>query len=1838
MTYKSYEEKIKRIASVTKGIRRCAKLIVAVLIVAALATVGYLFAKGMMIGGVTCAPVVSYGDEMAPSSIVVMGNASYEYAAEGSEDWSTNPPSLPGRYRVRAVTQRSFGLVSYSKPTAFTVERRRVTVTVKEDSIPYGDMPTAVADLGEGDRFDYVELIFENDGKVFLNPTMVKVAKDTIRIVNQNGEDVTSAYEIATQDKLVDVVKRPITLETKGATKVYDGTPLSSGEYSVTAGSLMAGDVWGHLLLETKVTYVTEGVVENRPTGEIKVYNTEGMDVTDYYDITLNCGTLEILPFDIVIKTNSAEWMYGPKILAELELTEDPILPAGHTLGNIVYLLKEMEKVSPVSAGVHKNECTITLLNSTGEEVPSDNYRINGTDSDHCWGTVTVSPRPIILVTESATKEYDALPLKKAAAVLKDDQDYWILETHTIRAIEETFFTLTDVIHGEENHVENKGEAQILDADGNDVTANYALTYEYGMLTVLPRSLLIRTEGATKSYDGLPLQNAKFEATGLIEGHVFEVLASTVTGPLVNAEAILNEFTDYTVKDASGNDVQGNYEIIFNTNNPGMLQITPCPLTVTTPSNEIPFIYDAQPHELTDIELTWPDGETIPEGHTWGIAENATIVNAGTRDNTVAISIFNVQGEDVTDQFDVTYVYGTLTVDPRPIVITPLGTTKVYDGIALECKEFLVDDLASENHAVVLPSEGFLSILNVAESGVKNVFPETGYTILDGESDVTANYAITVDNSDENCGVLEITKRPITIRPQDEERVYNGMALTGSVPVDVLEALVEGHTITMQTNGAVTDAKTVNNEIIADSVMIQSTSGSDETANYEITLEKGTLTVTPRPITVTTPHDSWEYSDEAHSNSGISVTSGELVSGHEFKNVVSTGITDVGTVDNELVSYAIMYGEDDVTTNYTVIVDKGTLTVTPKALTIKTGTANQVYNGESLTSTEFTQTGLLNGHSIVDIVSSAPVLVGNYDNEFTSIRIVREDGSEVPLDNYDITDEKGELTITPLPLTYTTRSNTFEYNGSPRSCMEIDIATLPEGHTWAVANGQTVSRTDVGEIENKFDIVILNADGDDVTKCFSITADEYGRLIVKPRSITITPLGTSKVYDGTALEYREFKVDNLVNGHKVVLLAGEFVSITNVGMQKNAFPTDTTLYAIKDGDTDVTANYIITIDNSDETCGVLEVTKRPITITPLGTSKVYDGIALEHREFKVDNLAIEQHKVELLSETFATITNVGTQKNEFPTDISLYTIKNGDQDVTENYAVTVDNGENCGVLEITPRPIRVTTKGGKKTYDSTPLRNEEFAVSGVEGNEESGLLEGHEFQVKQFATQTNVGELENDLRHGYTILAQGAEVQNNYVVEETDFGILEVVPCGIHVYMQSVTRPYNGRPLVAECEKVEGLLGDHTFELTVPESIINVGTKSTLPSNWKVVASNGDVMTSNYKIVSFTEGKLEITPVEITVQMSIQSKPYDGTPLYGYAEAVTGLLEGHQLSVIDPVSITTVGVVDDVLGNWIVWAGNEDVSGNYKLVSSTSGTLTVTICELEVYTMSDFKVHDGSPLKNTTVDVRNLNNSVFQFRILNPAEITEVGETDNTFDPESGWQITTIEGEDVSEYFKVVNIIPGKLKVRSEEIPVVELTPYEIHVEYDGKPHGPREGEYWISNGISLPAGYSIADVVFTQAYTDAGTYESQVISARILNDMGEDVTGIEYDLKYVTAVVQIDPIEIIIETGSKTVSIAVGECSNSSYKIVRGQLPEDYDLDIKITGVLSTRGTVYNVIEQILITDESGNVVFTGESGSEESFVTETVGGKTYACEKIAFGTNLVIHVRYGTLTVTWR
>jgi hypothetical protein len=65
----------------------------------------------------------------------------------------------------------------------------------------------------------------------------------------------------------------------------------------------------------------------------------------------------------------------------------------------------------------------------------------------------------------------------------------------------------------------------VKDIDENDVTYNYHINEDIGVLTILPVKLTIKTDRSEKVYDGLILENNKFEITEgqLLASHVLNI-------------------------------------------------------------------------------------------------------------------------------------------------------------------------------------------------------------------------------------------------------------------------------------------------------------------------------------------------------------------------------------------------------------------------------------------------------------------------------------------------------------------------------------------------------------------------------------------------------------------------------------------------------------------------------------------------------------------------------------------------------------------------------------------------------------------------------------------------------------------------------------------------------------------------------------------------------------------------------------------------------------------------------------------------------------------------------------------------------------------------------------------------------------------------------------------------------------------------------------------------------------------------------------------------------------------------------------------------------------------
>ena len=105
-------------------------------------------------------------------------------------------------------------------------------------------------------------------------------------------------------------VMSDVTVTTGSATKVYDGTPLSAEDVTVT------GLPDGFSIIATADTELTDaGTAENTVTA-YQVLDDNGEDVTEYYpDIAIESGTLTVEPAPLRVSTGSASKIYDGKKL-----------------------------------------------------------------------------------------------------------------------------------------------------------------------------------------------------------------------------------------------------------------------------------------------------------------------------------------------------------------------------------------------------------------------------------------------------------------------------------------------------------------------------------------------------------------------------------------------------------------------------------------------------------------------------------------------------------------------------------------------------------------------------------------------------------------------------------------------------------------------------------------------------------------------------------------------------------------------------------------------------------------------------------------------------------------------------------------------------------------------------------------------------------------------------------------------------------------------------------------------------------------------------------------------------------------------------------------------------------------------------------------------------------------------------------------------------------------------------------------------------------------------------------------------------------------------------------
>lgn len=1088
--------------------------------------------------------------------------------------------------------------------------------------------------------------------------------------------------------------------------------------------------------------------------------------------------------------------------------------------------------------------------------------------------TVKIAKRVLTLKSADLSKQYDGTPLTNGGAKLETESGFAEGEGATYD------FT------GSQTVVGSSANAFSYTLKPNTKAGNYKITKAEGTLTVTNREakykIAVKAKSNTATYNGEP-----HSAKGLkqdeftVEGNKYTVSGLTTEDPTkTDAGTYTNNITGTAVvKDAEGNDVTGQFEV---TTENGSLVIGKAPVTVTTEGASKTYDGEALTHDVATIE-------GLKNNETATIHATGSQTEVGESDNGYAITW---DGSAQKDNYTIkTETIGKLVVSETAdqITATPVNVETTYDG---EAHGTTVQVTGLPKGYSVKKAESKATATDVADGEVKATVDELVIVNAQGK-DVTSKL-----NIKRGTATIKITPAPLTVTTDGGEKEYDGKALTAS-GIKV-EGLKGKDSVSAKTTGSRTKVGSSNNTY---EISWRDTKKS----NYKVTDVLGKLKVTPSTKAVTLTSGSASHVYSGHALTSDEIEAEGLPEGFTVEAKMDGAQTDAGSSKNTVKSYKILDAKgDDVTDMFAnVTVKPGTLTVSPKEITVETEGATKVYDGEELTNKNGAIHGLVSGEHADVMTNGTQTNVGSSDNGYTIAWGTAKEG------NYTIaSDTLGKLVVMPQSV----NPNDPSYHKLQVS-NPADLTYDGQTHKWA----PEVKDYTGTELKEGVDYT-LAYDTDDFINAGSITVTVVGKgnytgtvsrtYRIKPAPVSIKTESAARVYNGKALTAGG-AITGLVNGETVDFRV--IGSQTKVGHSANTYKLAWTGTARE-------ANYTV---DSIET-GTLTVTESEdtVVVTTTGGTFTYDGKA--HGATVAVSQLPEGYTVDGTPSSDATATDANGDGVKATVDHLV--IRNAEgEDVTSKLNIKkVD-----GTIKVLPAELTVTTDSATKVYDGTAL-TAGATVTGLVGDEEATL--------EATGKQTQVGSSGN----GYKLTFDKTAKDKNYKVVSENLGTLTVTK-------QSIVPSEPGTP----SDNYKGVTVDDPKDAVYDgvehkwAPVVKDAEGKTLVEGTDYVVSYDiddfiDVATINVTITgkgnyAGTIAKsYRITKVPLHVVTGSATKVYDGQALTSATVTIDGLAKRDRIGVAVTGSQTNVGSSQNTYA--IDWM--QTSADNYELTDEL-GTLTV---------------------------------------------------------------------------------------------------------------------------------------------------------------------------------------------------------------------------------------------------------------------------------------------------------
>ena len=1313
---------------------------------------------------------------------------------------SGNKQTYAGTYTITITGKNNY---TGSKTISWTINKKSVTITAGSASKVYdgsaltkSDGATSNIDLNT--LGDHIHSYTSTGSQTNVGSSNNTLSEIKIYKGSHGGTetDVTSSYNITAKTGTLTVSNAEITVSAPNQSYVYDGLSHGNAISATTKGSQTATIKYGtksgtyDLTSAPKITNVADS-----KTIYYQVTAPNHTSKSGSYELTITKPTLS------VTANNQSKVYTGTALSANNECTLSGTLPTNHTISysctgsqtNVGSSTKTLSSVvikngsgTDVTANftVNKTNGTLTVTNATMTvSAPNQEYTYNGSAQGSAITVTTVNNQTATIKYGTVSGTYDLTSAPKITNVA---------DSKTI------YYKVTAPNHSEKTgsySLSIKKATGYLTATTTDRTYNGASQVVGTILTNSGNYYFGFGSSSTTAPSSWGSVNTSISATNAGDYYVWVKCDSSANYNAVSAKFVKKATISkksVTVTASSSSKVYTGTTLTSNT---------------ATLKNQV------SGHTLNTVTVT---GSQTNVGSSSNVPSGAKIYSGST---------------DVTNNYDITYVNGTLTVTNATITVSAPNQSYTYNGSA-QGSAITVTTVNSQTATIKYGTT----------SGTYNLTSAPKITnVADSK---TIYYNVTAPNHSEKTGSYEltITEKSITIpTPTGVSKVYDGTSSSVSFPA-ATGATITGYQYSTDnstwTNSDTNPSRTNVSTTYVRAYYTANTNykGSGWSASKTIVISNATMTVSA-------PNQEYMYNGSAK-GVGISVTTVNSQTA-TIKYGTTSGtydLTSAPKITNVADSKTIYY---QVTApNHTSKSGSYTLNITSRAITFKANDQSKTYDGSALsadnTATRSGGNELVSGHKATFTCTGSQTVVGSSDKTLSTV-VIKDSGNNDVSANYTITKVKGTLTVTKRTVSITApsyNSNTLTYNknsqtiASGASCtaggvMYYYTSTSSTKPTWNGGTGWSSTSTAINANTYYAWYYCLVSDTDNNTGSGINTVTEIsGSKAIYKKEVTLTWGTTSFTYDGT-----EKTVTCSLGG----VISGDSCSLTLTGnKQTNAGTYTATASSLSN------ANYKLPSSNTKS----YTIGKANLVIEEVNYNAPYDGKS-HSSTIKVTNSDWTGKTIVSGSTTSygTTVTSSGVGDYAY----ALKSATNYTPLTTIYYKITGDNNYNDYADSVTFQISKANRSGAVSCSDVTYGSNVNATVS---GNTENGTVTWSITNGTGTATINSSGKVTPTSVGKVTVKATVAETTNYaaYTATSKEITILQLEAI---LSWGTTTWVYDGDTHSTTCTVTNVVSGDTCTVILSGNSITNIGSTTVTATG----LSNG-----NYKLPSSKTKTLTVSP------------------------------------------------------------------------------------------------------------------------------------------------------------------------------------------------------------------------------------------------------------------------------------------------------------------------------------------------------------------------------------------